>query len=71
MSNRRTDMDFNVMVIFANEMISQLQVKYPDSSIDNWKSYLVQRLSLMLQSYQTFNHVLLQDIDYIAANNTK
>ena len=70
MSNRQTDTEFNVMMIFANEMISQLKVKYPTGSIDNWKSYLVQRLSLMLQSYQTFNHVLLQDIDYIAANST-
>lgn len=69
MNNRRTYTEFNVMMIFENEMISQLQVKYPDSSIDNWKGYLVQRLSLMLQSYQTFSQVLLQDKDYITANS--
>lgn len=69
MSNRQTDTEFNVMMIFANEMISQLKVKYPTSSIDNWKGYLVQRVSLMLQSYQTFSQVLLQDKDYITANS--
>lgn len=68
MNNRRTDTEFNVMMIFANEMISQLKVKYPTSSIDNWKGYLVQRVSLMLQSYLTFSQVLFQDKDYITAN---
>lgn len=69
MNNRRTDTEFNVMMIFANEMISQLKVKYPTRSIDNWKGYLVQRVSLMLQSYKTFSQVLLQDKDYITANS--
>ena len=69
MNNRRTNTEFNVMMIFANEMISQLKVKYSTSSIDNWKGYLVQRLSLMLQSYQTFSQLLLQNKDFITANS--
>ena len=69
MNNRQTDTEFNVMMIVANEMISQLKVKYPTCSIDNWKGYLVQRVSLMLQNYLTFSQVLLQDKDYITANS--
>ena len=49
-------------------MVNLLKVKFPYSSIDDWQGYLVQRLSLMLQSYKTFCQVLLKDNDYITAN---
>lgn len=62
------DREFKIVMIFASEMISQLKVKHPNSSIDDWKGYLVQRLSSMLQSYHTFSRVLLEDNDYITDN---
>ena len=68
MDEKSTEKEFNIMMVFASEMISQLKIRYPKSSIDDWKGYLVQRLSSMLQSYHTFTRVLLEENDYITAN---
>lgn len=68
MELKSTGMSFNTMIVFAEEMIKLLKVKFPSSSIDDWQSYVVQRLSLMLQNYRTIGKVLLEDKDYITAN---
>lgn len=68
MNKNILDREFKIMMIFASEMISQLKVKHPNISIDDWKGYLVQRLSSMMQSYHTLSQVLLEDNDYITAN---
>lgn len=68
MDVKSNDLSFKTMMVFATEMINLLKVKFPHSSIDDWQGYLVQRLSLMLQTYGTFSKVLLEDKDYITAN---
>lgn len=68
MEVKSTDISFKTMMIFTTEMINLLKMKYPFSPINNWKGYLVQRLSLMLQIYRTFSKVLLEDKDYITTN---
>ena len=68
MEVKSKDMSFKTMMVFTTEMINLLRVKFPSSSIDDWQGYLVQRLSLMLQIYQTFSKVLLEDKDYITSN---
>ena len=68
MKDKLIEQTYNTMMIFAKELINQLQIKYPSSSIDDWQGYLVQRLSLSLQSYHTFTRVLLEEEDYITAN---
>ena len=68
MGDKPTDKEFNIMMVFATEMINLLKVKFPYSSIEDWQGYLVQRLSLMLQIYRTFSKVLLEYKDYITSN---
>lgn len=68
MEVKSKDMSFKTMMVFATEMINLLRVKFPSSSIDDWQGYIVQRLSLMLKSYQTLSQVLLDANDYITAN---
>ena len=68
MEAKSTDMSFKTMMVLATEMINLLRVKFPSSSIEDWQGYLVQRLSLMLQTYRTFSKVLLEDNDYITSN---
>lgn len=68
MDEKSIDKEFNIMMIFAREIIRQLTIKYPKSSINDLKGYLVQRLSSMLHSYHTYSRVLLEDNDYITAN---
>lgn len=68
MKDKLVDQTYRTMMILAKELINQLQIKYPSSSIDNWQGYLVQRLSLSLQNYHTLTRVLLEEEDYITAN---
>lgn len=67
MQGERNDIEFNVNMIFAEELIKQLQGKYPVCSIDNWQGYLLKRLSMMIQNYTTFSK-LLEEGDFVAAN---